>query len=386
MAAERSVQEGHLSVGQADECYKRALRRLAVCFNAGKGGRCSRNWLSNTDQELEKVFVDRNLDSELISYLLSARLEGVTGANLPPNDVRAEHEFYGQFQFQRRQNPSRLHISFDSTEAFREWSMKRLHQPESNDPALQDYFRKSPVAAFSEAFTNYLVKNFWHNTVHTRLQTITSANFHAFGGDARYESDFVADNVANISLLRSYGCTVAVKGKALALHKQNQTQHLFAMNRCNRVFAERAEQRNEQLDQLEAFQERLWRFKRQLANQLSMKLLSEGAGVADIAIYLTGGIKRGRAKGEPYYHGGHVVVRLNQRYYSTGLAPYLADAGAQGLSPDRVVEIRSRLRNRMEEIVTSCKARYIADLKADISLRSYATDVLAAQEAKLCAF
>jgi hypothetical protein len=211
--------------------------------------------------------------------------------------------------------------------------------------------------------------------VHLRLQSINDLNFHEFGGSARDESDYVADNLANILLLRAYGQLIYVKGK-ISYEKQARFQRIFEMNRCNRVFAERAIQRKEEITEFGRFSERIWRFKRQIANTISAQLLSRGAGVADVAIYFSGeSIERDESRGG-YYHSGNVIIRLNQIYYNSGCPPYLEDASAECLPKERVNVIRSNYSARVEEIVRLSVTRYMNRLKEDAGLRSYASSLL----------
>jgi len=209
-------------------------------------------------------------------------------------------------------------------------------------------------------------------------------NFHAFGGDARYESDFTADNIANIMLLRAYGLNITVKGREPSVETQQKIRDLFAINRCNRLFVERAERRQEQQSELGSFQERMWHFKRQLANQLSVALVIQGAAVSDIAVYFTGRIRtRTEDKRGSHYHDGKVVVRVNGIYIETGLAPYLEDHRNKQTAAERLKAINERRTQRLDDIVTFCKTAYLKELKAHSWLREYAQSTLNALEHRL---
>lgn len=371
-----------ITFDDADECYRSALRRVAVILNSGTGKICKNSWLQLDDASIAKEFSESSLNSELISYLLSAPPNGNTGADRASNEVRAEHEFYGRFQLQSRANPERLHVTFNTTEVFRQWSLERLHRPYSSDEIVNAMFEKDKKSSYLTAFTNYLVKNFWHNLVHLKLQKINDLNFHEFGGDARYESDFVADNLANILLIKSYGHKVKTRGSQFPA-ELGKIQRLFEINRCNRVFAERALQRNEGQTELSDFLERGWRFKRQIANALSSKLLCRGAAVADIAIYFTGKLKEKDGDRGGYYYSGNVVVRLNQAYYNTGCAPYLNDPNAVGLTDERKSDIRTFYSTRVQEIVDLSATRYTSDLKNDQGLRDFASNAVLGLKDKL---
>ncbi|WP_350333162.1 hypothetical protein [Coralliovum pocilloporae] len=370
------------SLDHADECFRNALRRVATYLNSGANRLCSLDWLKQNDDCLARIFEQNGLDDQLIDYFVSNRPEGIRGAARPPDDVRAEHEFYGRFQFQKRRKPDRMHVTFTSTEAFREWGLQRLHPPATDIKALVDLFDEDPVKAFSQAYTNYLVKNYWHNTVHSLLQKINELNFHEFGGDARYDSDFAADNIANILLLRAYGCVINCRGR-ISLANSDICRRVFALNRCNRVFAERAIRRNEDQDPLAKFQERSWRFRRQVANALSAELLCRGAAVSDIAVYLTGGIAKRKDNRGGYYHTGSVVIRLNQIYINTGIPPYLEDSSDLERPQKRLATIRKNQHMRVADILSHTATRYASILSNDSGAREYAEQSLSMLETKL---
>jgi len=362
---------------QAADSFWAALRRIAIFMNSGKGRPCSLNWLKKTDVEIANIFVSRDLNGTLVQFRKLVT-QDQSNTQIAISDVdRAEHEFYGRIQFQKRTGLKRqglpvLHITFDSTEAFWDWSLKRLHIPHITNESLAAYFKTAKVKALQEAFTNYLVKNFWHNAVHRRIQGIHELNFHEFGGDARYESDFTADNLANLFLLRSYGLPVHTKGKLPTDFSRSEIRKVFSMNRCNLVFAERAEIRDETTSPLQEFQERLWRFKRSLANVISQELALSGSASTDVAIYTSGSIQPQKDSRESYYSNGSILTRINGKYINSELAAYTSKPG-KSLSSTQVAE---RRRERISNIATITCSKYRAALKANAALRSQATEAL----------
>src|SRR5437773_10471874 len=48
-----------------------------------------------------------------------------------------------------------------------------------------------------------------------RFRGITAENYHSFGGEARDQSDFTADNIGTILFLRSYGAEILTQGRRL---------------------------------------------------------------------------------------------------------------------------------------------------------------------------
>ncbi|OHU92284.1 MULTISPECIES: hypothetical protein [Pseudoalteromonas] len=359
-----------ISLNAYNECFRSALRRLAIFFNSGKQYTCSHRWLELSDEGIRDEFKAKRLDPLLISF---RKLQAATEKlNQAPDSERAEHEFYGRFQFQQRSAPSRRHVTFDCTEVFYDWSLLSLHMPRVTTGCE---LTSNSEKLLSQAATNYLVKNFWHNVVHKLFQGIHELNFHEFGGGARYESDFTADNLANIMLLVSYGITPSAKGGVLSKAKVDNITKTFELNRCNRVFAERARVRNENNSELEEFQESIWRFKRQLANRVSILSLSKGASVTDLAIYLTGKIQDRKDKRGGYFHSGRVIVRMNGVYINSDLPPYL-EVTSNGYSVERNNDIANFRNERIEEISRVCCIAYTSKLRNDPSLRKYAQDSL----------
>lgn len=352
-----------------DECFWSALRRLAIFFNSGKNQLCSSAWLKLSDEEISQKFKQKQLDPLLVSYRKLSTGSDDTDRIASDSD-RAEHEFYGRFQFQQR-NQNNTHITFDCTEVFYKWSLNSLHMPRLTNEDLKSQLTTATQKLISNAATNYLVKNFWHNCVHKLIQGINELNFHEFGGDARYESDFTADNLANIFLLSCYGITAKAKAANVNSAKKRAITDIFELNRCNRVFAERASVRNEETDPLDEFQESVWRFKRQLANSVSLSAITQNAAVTDLAVYFTGRIKQRTDKRGGFYHDGNVIVRLNGIYINSGRPPYL-ESTDEKLSKERNAEITEFRRERIEEIVTLCCSAYISKLNDSKALREHA--------------
>jgi len=229
---------------------------------------------------------------------------------------------------------------------------------------------------------SYLLKNFWHNFVHHKLQLINDNNFGNFRGDARLESDFVADNLGAILHAHSYGVSVKTAGTSEEKHEEI-ARAVTARNRCNFVFAERAARRLEELSDIQSFEEREWMFRRRVANRLSEKLIAKGACVFDLAVYLNGAIHERREKSPKrpcFYRDGKIVVRLNGMYFQTNIQPYLEDEHYPELTGARKTRIRVVRNERIVSAVDEASAWYVGKLRepAGALLRDHAAKSLAA--------
>jgi len=219
-----------------------------------------------------------------------------------------------------------------------------------------------------ECATNYLLKNFWHNFVHCRLQGITDGNYGNFGGAARYDSDFEADNLATVFLVLSYGLPVYARGKRPA---NEAIKALWNRNRCNLVFQERASHRHQdqgRMTQLERFQEAEWRFFRTICNRLSIELISGGLAVRSLRVFANGTIKKGRVG---FFRAGNVIVELNSRRYYTRCPVYVPHEyyGAKRPTKSRIAHIKKFQDRRVAEIVTIAVTQYRSDLEESAELR-----------------
>ena len=235
------------------------------------------------------------------------------------NDEVAEHYFYGWFNFPPRARPrEHVLVEYTTTQPFMVWSYEGLDWPKGL--GREEFGTDN---AFMEACAvNYLLKNFWHNFVHLKLQGISHSNYHRFGGSARFESDFEADNLANAFLVAAYGLPVQAGGR-LSTEKNEKIELLLRRNRCNRMFALRAAARVTDAasrDQAEQWEEEEWRYRRSLANQISGWLIARGCTVASLGVYLTGAIRRGR---DGFFREGEVVVAVNGWRIATNVPPYI---------------------------------------------------------------
>lgn len=177
-------------------------------------------------------------------------------------------------------------------------------------------FRKSAIAGFDtsdELFefhnVNYFVKYLWHTYCHNILQDINDTNFKLFKGAARIDSDFYADSVANYMLPLSYGIPVVgcghkhIKGDDKKRLKRIIFE-LFKENRCNQIFVNREFKRpvsNKNSD-IE------FRYKRNLTNYLSARMLASGFNLEEVKVYLSDS-------------GNVVILRVNGRYIYTEYSP-----------------------------------------------------------------
>lgn len=208
------------------------------------------SWLKKSNEEIEKIFDSkkifdsRNLHSALVNFTVDTRQTNDREKSAPDDD-QAENDFYSKFDFRLIGPPKVLRVRFSSTEAFYRWSYEGLDIPSEEENGIKAGLPKG--AAFArDCAANYLLKNFWHNFVHKSSQFITEANYHQFRGIARFESDFAADNLGTIFLAHSYGLPVRTAG-SISRENAARIEALFKRNRCNKVFAERASKRVEEL-------------------------------------------------------------------------------------------------------------------------------------------
>ena len=218
----------------------------------------------------------------------------------------------------------------------------------------------------------YLVKNFWHNFTHRVIQGITTHNYHRFRGPAREDSDFEADNISSILLVRSYGLPVFSRG-ALGARNVARISALFRRNRCNLIFAERAQHRRTDRISMsleERWAEMEWRFCRAVANALSMRLITKGFAVPSLHVFFNGQVRTAK-KGNVSrrWRDGTVVVEIAGRRIDTERPPYLPDdelrswatsgeGDSKELTGDRLDLIRSRRAEREGEIVQIAVAAF----------------------------
>jgi len=225
---------------------------------------------------------------------------------------------------------------------------------------------------------NYLLKNFWHNYVHREVQGITSENYHDFGGIARDQSDFTADNVGTVLFLKSYGVEILTRGRS-SPERRAAVRDLINRNRCNLVFAERDRLRIEKTSQLpteERWAEAQWQFRRRVAMTISNQLLERGAAVTSLGVYLRGPQRPTREQW--FFYNRNVVIELNGRYLVCDHMPYIPDPAR-----DPKPRTRATAYQRRQELANSAIGQYMSLLDQSQELRTYAENSLAALAARI---
>lgn len=366
-------------------CFVDALRRMVLVLNSKERGFSQARRKSNEHIQLlfEKSSPAKSspakisLDGSLIDLAFETR----AGAQIqqPADDDEAENSFYGRFSFTNEHRGKRSKVVFRCTEAFLSWSYLRLTIPRD---AHARHGLVSGASFERDCAASYLLKNFWHNFVHHKLQLINDNNFGNFRGNARLESDFVADNLGAILHAHSYGVSVKTTGTSGPKHEEI-ARAVTARNRCNFVFAERAARRLEELSDIQSFEEREWMFRRRVANRLSEKLIAKGACVFDLAVYLNGSIRERREKSPKrsrFYRDGQIVVRLNGMYHKTNIQPYLEDEDYPDLTVAGKTRIRDVRNKRIDYAVDEAWAWYVGKLREPEGalLRDHAAKSLAA--------
>jgi hypothetical protein len=367
-----------------DECYSRALRRMAVTLNCHKPRSTPFGpaTLKKSDIELRDLFpltkigtVDAN--GALVNHERIDRQQELEDFD------RAENLFYGDFNFGGpRGFKDIVRVTHRSTPAFREWSFKRLVWPRvETEQGTQELVKKRANETDSEFMmscaSNYLLKNFWHNYVHRAIQGITSENYHSFGGEARDQSDFTADNVGTILFLRSYGVEILTSGRSRS-ERSAAVRDLLRRNRCNLVFAERDGLRIERTSKLsthERWEEAQWQFRRRVAMAISNRLIERGAAVASLGVYLRG---ERPTREKWFYHSQNVVVQLNGRYLVCSHVPYIPDP-----AKDQKPQTRAKAYQRRQELAESAVGQYMSSLEQSKELRRYSEHSLAALSARI---
>jgi len=297
------------------------------------------------------------LDSALYSF------RGIAfdpGQPSPEESDVVDNYFYGQLTLSprtARTSGRRIFTDYMITEAFQRYSYEGFHAPAYEPTRLGSTFGTMPEL-LAECATNYILRNLFHNFVHTWLQGINYSNYRRFGGQARFQSDFEADNLSTVLLAKAYGLNV----EAVSLNSSPDSDIvvLLRRNRCNRMFALRARQRRQE-DSLEEIE---WRYCRSLSNYLSGWLVAAGRTPASLGIYLTGRVidRRGRLTRVD----SEIVAEINGVRIAAdepGLAEHLTS---------RQVDQRSHFR----EVAHAVDQRYRAILRKDAALRTYAASAL----------
>jgi hypothetical protein len=367
-----------------DECYSRALRRMAVTLNCHKPRSTPFGpaTLKKSDIEFRNLFpltkigpVDAN--TALVNHERIDRQQELEDFD------HAENLFYGDFNFAcPRGFRDIVRVTHRSTPAFREWGFKRLVWPTvETEQGTQELVKKRSNETDSEFMmscaANYLLKNFWHNYVHRSIQGITSENYHSFAGEARDQSDFTADNVGTILFLRSYGVEILTSGRSRP-DRSATIRDLLRRNRCNLVFAERDRLRIERTSKLtthERWEEAQWQFRRRVAMAISNQLIDRGASVTSLGVYLRG---ERPTREKWFFHSQNVVVQLNGRYLVCSHVPYIPDP-----AKDQKPLTRAKAYQRRRELADNAVGQYMSLLEQSKELRTYAKQSLAALSARI---
>lgn len=358
-------------------CFRNALRRVAVTINRLETHPWQKIDLACSDEDLAARFEKHGWDQQLIAFN-----EMVPDSYTADDDqYQAENFFYCDIDFRVR--PKIRHAIFQVPAPFLKWGYRQLHRPEGADEdlGLQVYAGGGDDPAFvRHCATNYLVKNFWHNFTHWALQGITTDNYHQFRGLAREDSDFEADHVANILLLRAYGLSVHTTGKSGAATQQARAV-AFNRNRCNRIFAERARLRAEDRDAMsveERWEELEWRFCRRTSNAISIRLLTLGLATPTVRVFLGGAHRSSKSTGN-YWREGDVIVEIGGCRINTGIKPYLPDDELKGESTlVRCRATRAASATHETEIVTVAVSGYRQRLSEGPGLKRGADKALEA--------
>lgn len=295
----------------------------------------------------------------------------------------AKNLFYGDFNFIcPRGFKDIVRVTHRSTPAFRQWSFKRLVWPaietgQGTPQPLRRNDEETDSEFMSSCATNYLLKNFWHNYVHRVVQGITSENYHSFGGEARDQSDFTADNLGTVLFLRSYGVAILTSGRSRP-ERSALIRNLIHRNRCNLVFAERDRLRIERTSKLpadERWEEAQWQFRRRVAMAVTNLLLERGAAVIGLGVYLRG---ERPTREKWFFHNHNVVVQINGRYFVCNHVPYIPDP-----AKDQKPQTRAKAFERREELANSAVGQYMSALEQSRELRSFAQEELSALSARI---
>ncbi len=340
-----------LSESQYLNCLVAAVRRMAVTLNHSTQ-LCPIEWLKWADDAIATQFAKKAPSSfpreTYDKLVVRARTEAEAapgGADKDKMDQdAAEYFFYGRFEFRELDVPPRRRVEVIMQEAFLKLSRQGLHLPPYEAAELGVSAKELQSPEFiSGCATNYLLKNFWHNYVHNVLQFISFENYRRFGGDARYEADFEADNLANLFLIHSYGLPVRALGIAEPKLRRS-IAHLLRRNRCNDVFRLRAAKREE----VQTPEEKQWRYRRTLANYLSGWTAVLGCAVTSIGVYL---------------RPNHVIVSLNGMRFAVDTTPDL----------DSNAELRHA---QFRDIATTVGQSYSNKILSQVELADYVSHSL----------
>ena len=237
-----------------------------------------------------------------------------------------------------------------------------------------------------------MVKNFWHNFVHSEIQGINQTNYGAFRGLAREDSDFDADHIANLLTLRSYGVKLHYLGRRGDAYGR-RVSAIFTRNRCNQLFAKRARHREEDAAAAtdeERWTELEWRFIRGVSNRVSTALLKRQLAAPSLKVFLGGDVRSGSKKGVlTRWRRGNVLVDVAGRRLATPYPAYVPDdewrafrAGVPVPGP-RQADIRRKRSEREQEIANWVVGEYRQLISVNQPLRDGICEALKAVEVRI---
>jgi len=303
------------------DAFRNALRRVVCVLNSRSPfTTCSRINLTGSDEAISGVFTRSRLDAKLIQFNIEDY-----DSFARTDEHHAENHFYSNAGFVTRSN--RRVAVFKVPRVFLDWGYQNLRRPEEDALLAQEFAGGQADPAYvAQCATNYLVKNFWHNFVHAEIQGINQANYGSFRGVAREDSDFEADHIANLLLLRSYGLDLLYRG-AGSDSRTERINAIFTRNRCNQVFAKRARHRQEDSEAAsdeDRWAELEWRFCRGVANRVSTSLLAHHLAVPSIGIFLGGEVRSSVERGTRW-RSGKVLAEIARRRFATPFPAYVPD-------------------------------------------------------------
>jgi hypothetical protein len=367
-----------------DQVFRNALRRVVAVLNRGSLRECARIDLAAPDRDIAEAFERSGLDEQLIQF----NIEGYDVYSQSA-EHHAEFHFYANARFVSR--GGRRVAVFKVPRVFLDWGYQSLRRPPA-DPLVGADFPggQNDPAYVMHCATNYLVKNFWHNYVHGEIQGIDQNNYTAFRGIAREDSDFEADNVANLLTLRSYGVPVRYQARPNEAYAA-RVDAIFTRNRCNQLFARRASHRQSDAaaaSEEERWSDLEWRFCRGVANRLSTTLIAAHLAAPSVKVFLGGDVRSSPARGTRWRHG-NVLVEVAGRRLSTPYAAYVPDDEFRALrdggavAPDRQAVMRRRRVERETEIAGWVRGEYGRAIKGSETLRKGVGRLLEALETRI---
>ena len=306
------------------DCFRTALRRVAALLNSREPYvRCARADLRLHDADLDSLFECNRWDEHVIQFHVGDKdpFTALDDGSAPSTSSIATSTSRRVATIGWRSSSCQRHSSNGAIGACggrrawpRSWSS-------TGSAAASMHLSSCATAPLT----------IWSRTSGTTLPTEPSkasppSNYHQFRGPAREDSDFEADNVANILLVRAYGLPVLSRG-VVGASNAARIEALFRRNRCNLIFAERAQHRRTDRANMgieERWSEMEWRFCRAVANALSIRLIGMGLAVPSLRIFFNGDLKTADG-GARRWREGTVVVEIAGRRIDTGVPPYLPD-------------------------------------------------------------